>query len=248
MGCGASAGRAGPGSPEAVAAAVEAREQAARAQAAAAAAQDDDATVLGQFRELLAGLSLGLGAEVMDAAYEERTYTEQCGGEYRRARTALNRALGGLTALETTERDRQERRNRKAEDGGREPVTSWRCRVCTASNPVERPVCATCARVRFQDGGVSGGSGAQDGARRTAVVHAVAVREAELRAAAYEAMARMAATAPVAKRLTAARRRQRAVRAGLALLGELGNVVRPPFLLLPCSEPAPARRSPLSRR
>ena len=172
-------------------------------------AQAQDAgLVFRQFHAFLAGFEARLEEGLSDATAEERCHAKHQ-RESTRARAVLNKALGGLTALEVIERDRVERKN-LADDGTM--VKTWDCKHCTKTNAADVPMCTTCSRLRFED---------DDADPRKQVDYVLAVRQAELRATSREAMATLAATAPTAKRLRANRRRLRAVSAASAELAEI---------------------------
>jgi len=125
-------------------------------------------------------------------------------------------ALGGVEALEHIELDRQERKNLN-DDGTM--MTEWQCDICLKVNTVDRPLCQTCSRLRFP-----GESADETHGRRSASAVQIA-RKQELRSRARESMAVVAATVGASKRLTAARRRLRAIRATLDFLEGLGKTL-----------------------
>lgn len=182
------------------AAAEEAKRQEAEAAEEAKRQEADASAALRRFQGLLVSQRRKLSRAIDDDSAEELSHAKQR-AEYERAVSTFTQALGGVEALEHIELDRRNRRN-IADDGT--VITEWKCDICLRTNSVERPLCETCARLRFPDDT----SGSQN--RRSASSVLVA-RKQELRAQARESMAVMAATAGAAKHLTAARRRLRGV-------------------------------------
>ncbi len=197
-------------------AAAEEQAKAAAEEAAAAAEakrrEADAGATLRRFQLLLEAQRRELSSAIEGDAAEEMSHAKHR-REYERACSAFMQALGGVEALEHIELDRRNRRN-IADDGT--VLTEWTCDICQRVNPVERPLCETCARLRFPD------DASQN--RRSASSVAVA-RKQELRAQARQSMAVVAATAGAAKGLTAARRRLRAVRATLEYLDRTGKTI-----------------------
>ena len=196
-------------------AAVAAEEQAKVAveEAAEAKRREADAGVtLRRFQGLLESQRRELSCAIEEGSAEELSHAKHR-EEHERASAAFMQALGGVEALEHIELDRQNRRN-IADDGT--VVTEWKCDICQRVNPVERPLCETCARLRFPD---------DTGQHRRSASSVVVARKQELRAQARRSMAVVAATAGAAKRLTAARRRLRAVQATLEYLDQTGKTI-----------------------
>ena len=194
--------------------AAAAEREAAEAEAEVKQKEADAKKALRLFQNLLVSQRARLSRSIADDSAEELIHAKHRESATRSFAT-FTQALGGVEALEHIELDRQSRRN-LADDGS--VITEWQCDICQRVNDVDKPLCTTCARLRFP------GDTAED-ARRSASLVLIA-RKQELRARAREAMAVMAATAGAAKHLTASRRRLRAVHAVLDFLDDVGKTVQ----------------------